>query len=74
MKLRIKYQKRKRFGHLENGKIKKSEVDDLLNENDESQELYANGAYTGENQEQTITQHKINIYPLLDIFKSIVFC
>lgn len=32
---------------------------DLLNENDEGQELYADSAYTGENQKETIASHKM---------------
>jgi hypothetical protein len=32
---------------------------DLLNENDEGQELYADSAYTGENQKETISSHKM---------------
>ncbi|MFT5217236.1 MAG: IS5 family transposase [Glaciecola sp.] len=34
-------------------------TDDLLNENDEGQEFYADIAYTGENQEETIAKHKM---------------
>lgn len=34
-------------------------TDDLLNENDEGQELYADSAYTGENQEETIASYKM---------------
>jgi len=34
-------------------------TDDLLNENDEGQELYADSAYTGDNQEKTIAKHKM---------------
>ncbi len=33
-------------------------TDDLLNENDEGKELYADDAYTRENQEQTIAKYK----------------
>ncbi|MBK5210240.1 MAG: transposase [Flavobacteriaceae bacterium] len=34
-------------------------TDDLLDENDEDQELYADSAYTGEIQEETIAKHKM---------------
>ena len=34
-------------------------TDDLLNENDEGQELYADSAYTGETQEETIASYKM---------------
>jgi IS5 family transposase len=34
-------------------------TDDLLNENDEGQELYADSAYTGETQEETIALCKM---------------
>lgn len=34
-------------------------TDDLLDEKDEGQELYADSAYTGENQEQIIAKHKM---------------
>ena len=34
-------------------------TDDLLDERDEGQELYADSAYIGENQEATITKHKM---------------
>ena len=40
-------------------------TDDLLDENDEGQELYADSAYTGENQEETIAKHKISIISYL---------
>ena len=34
-------------------------TDDLLDEIDEDQELYADSAYTGENQEETIAKYKM---------------
>jgi len=35
-------------------------LDDLLNEKDKGQDLYADSAYTGENQEKTISKYKMN--------------
>ena len=35
-------------------------LDDLLNENDEGQDLHADSAYTGEEQEKTIAKYKLN--------------
>jgi len=35
-------------------------LDNLLDESDSGQDLYADSAYTGENQEKTITEHNMN--------------